>query len=252
MELSRHLTSSHSPEDLTTKAHRSSSLLEVQRTRKQIDQDAQLLANRIKLLRMEEARTWKKIEETRKKAKDILAAKRREEERLHRKEQVLLEKERVNTALKDRYVRMRDERRSVQGVAQQTLINHKQRAASVMKKESESQREKKKQILNYLQEQNQQKARQIQMERQRAAKKVEQHRSRKHAAVREVYNRKLSQEDYLAHRREKEVMEMERIEMELIEKLKTTQMIQQQAYDSLESAMNQERLPSLDHAGSTT
>ena len=40
-----------------------------------MDKDAQLLANRIALLRQEEMKTRKKIEETRKKSKEILTKK---------------------------------------------------------------------------------------------------------------------------------------------------------------------------------
>jgi len=40
--------------------------------RKKAEEDAQLLANRIALLQLEEKRAMKKIDETRKKAKEIM------------------------------------------------------------------------------------------------------------------------------------------------------------------------------------
>jgi len=43
--------------------------------RKQAEDDVKLLANRIALLKMEEQKAWKKIEETKKKAKDIMHTK---------------------------------------------------------------------------------------------------------------------------------------------------------------------------------
>lgn len=45
--------------------------------RKQAEDDVKLLANRIALLKMEEQKAWKKIEETKKKAKDIMHTKQR-------------------------------------------------------------------------------------------------------------------------------------------------------------------------------
>ena len=42
-----------------------------------MDRDAQLLANRIALLKQEEMRTWKKIEETKKRTADILTLKQK-------------------------------------------------------------------------------------------------------------------------------------------------------------------------------
>jgi len=44
-----------------------------------VERDAQLLANRIALLKQEEMKTWKKIEETKRKASDIMKAKAQNE-----------------------------------------------------------------------------------------------------------------------------------------------------------------------------
>jgi len=48
-----------------------------QSVRKKMDRDAQLLANRIALLKQEEMRTWKKIEETKSRTKDIVELKQK-------------------------------------------------------------------------------------------------------------------------------------------------------------------------------
>jgi len=40
-----------------------------------MEKDAQLLANRIALLKQEEMKTWKKIEETKKRAKEVISLK---------------------------------------------------------------------------------------------------------------------------------------------------------------------------------
>lgn len=50
-----------------------------------IERDAQLLANRIALLKQEEMKTWKKIEDTRKRTNEICVLKRRNEERIQKK-----------------------------------------------------------------------------------------------------------------------------------------------------------------------
>ena len=61
------------------------SLAEVKKRRKDIDRDAQLLANRIALLKQEEMKTWKKIEDTRKRTNEIVQLKNRNEERIQKK-----------------------------------------------------------------------------------------------------------------------------------------------------------------------
>ncbi len=47
-----------------------------------IERDAQLLANRIALLKQEEMKTWKKIEETKKRTTEISVNKRRNEDKV--------------------------------------------------------------------------------------------------------------------------------------------------------------------------
>lgn len=60
-------------------------LVDTNKRRKELERDAQLLANRIALLKQEEMKTWKKIEETKKKTGDILGLKRRNEDRVRKR-----------------------------------------------------------------------------------------------------------------------------------------------------------------------
>lgn len=55
------------------------------RERQEVERDAQLLANRIALLKQEEMKTWKKIEETKKKASEVMRLKQKNEERIRLK-----------------------------------------------------------------------------------------------------------------------------------------------------------------------
>ena len=48
--------------------------------RKKADDDVKLLQNRITLLKMEEKKAWKKIEETKKKAREIMQVRQRNQE----------------------------------------------------------------------------------------------------------------------------------------------------------------------------
>jgi hypothetical protein len=49
-----------------------------------IERDAQLLANRIALLKQEEMKTWKKIDDTKKRTNEILSLKKRNEEKIQK------------------------------------------------------------------------------------------------------------------------------------------------------------------------
>ncbi len=59
--------------------------------RKKAEEDAQLLANRIALLQLEEKRAMKKIEETKKKAKEIMELKNRNLQIQREKDEVKIE-----------------------------------------------------------------------------------------------------------------------------------------------------------------
>lgn len=58
--------------------------------RKKAEEDAQLLANRIALLQLEEKKAHKKIEETKKKAKEIMELKNRNLQAQREKEMVCI------------------------------------------------------------------------------------------------------------------------------------------------------------------
>ena len=56
-----------------------------QKERKDIERDAQLLADRIALLKQEEMKTWKKIEETKKRATDVVKLKQKNNQKIQEK-----------------------------------------------------------------------------------------------------------------------------------------------------------------------
>lgn len=58
----------------------SNALAEQRATKKRAQDDVKLLANRIALLKLEEKKAWKKIEDTKKKAVDIMKVRQRNKE----------------------------------------------------------------------------------------------------------------------------------------------------------------------------
>lgn len=63
-------------------------LIEAKQARKKVEEDALLLANRIALLEVEDKKAQKKIQETRKKAQEIMDLKARNKESEQKKEDV--------------------------------------------------------------------------------------------------------------------------------------------------------------------
>jgi hypothetical protein len=75
-----------------------------------VEKDAQLLANRIALLKQEEMKTWKKIEETKKRAQEVMRLKMRNNERVQEKMEKMQYDNMVSQMTKQRINQMRKER----------------------------------------------------------------------------------------------------------------------------------------------
>merc|ERR1711964_424855 len=98
-----------SPEDNDlTGGTASSRKLAAKHARKRAEDDAKLLANRIALLKAEELKAWKKIEETRNRANQIMKLRQRNAEttqaklsRKHEQDQEVQEKQNHNRSIKD-------------------------------------------------------------------------------------------------------------------------------------------------------
>jgi len=63
-----------------------------------------------------------------------------------------------------------------------------------------------------------------------AAMKIEEDRTRRIHQVQRHAEGRVNNEDYLRQQKEEEVMQMEKLEMELIKKLQNTQAVQKEAY----------------------
>ena len=69
--------------------------------------------------------------------------------------------------------------------------------------------------------------------------KIEQDKNRRLYNVKKQIDEKVMNEDFMRSNKEEEVMQMEKLEMELIKKLQNTQAIQKDAYAELERALKE-------------
>lgn len=68
-------------------------LVATRQNKKKAAEDAKLLANRIALLKLEEKKAWKKIEETKRKADQVTKVRARNDEDRRRKEEIRMQRE---------------------------------------------------------------------------------------------------------------------------------------------------------------
>jgi len=72
-----------------------------------------------------------------------------------------------------------------------------------------------------------------------AAMKIEEEKKRRILNVQRQHEDRVNNEEVVRQQKEDEVMQMEKLEMELIKKLQNTQAIQKEAYQELEKALKE-------------
>ena len=85
-------------------------LAEAKQMRKRADEDARLLSNRIALLKQEEMKAMKKIDETRRKAQEIIDARNRNLEEQRKREESRKQKEQEESAKMEENRKIREQK----------------------------------------------------------------------------------------------------------------------------------------------
>ncbi len=78
-----------SHEDTNTSTHAQRSLSDAKKDRKRYEQDAELLSNRIRLLQIEEQKTWKQIERAQKQKEELDRARKMKEYKFKFKQEIM-------------------------------------------------------------------------------------------------------------------------------------------------------------------
>lgn len=102
-----------------------------------MDRDAQLLANRIALLKQEEIKTWKKIEETKKRANEVMKLKQRNNERVQAKAEKMQYDMMLAQQNRQRIDQIRKERNIEKAKIQQSILMSKHEEARQAKLKTE-------------------------------------------------------------------------------------------------------------------
>merc|ERR1719502_1209266 len=176
--------------------------------RKQAELDAQMLANRIALLRQEEAKALKKIEVTRKKANEVKARQQAKQERESKRESHFEAKEMEIQKNLEKNLAMREANRAARDSVQRSVLEKNRERWDEIKRGKEDAKS-----------------------RQAAV------RASKYDGHRENYESKIAQEDDMKAQTEALIQRMEREEMELIQRLQNTHSVQQSAMAELESTI---------------
>lgn len=213
-------------------------LLESKMIRKKAEEDAQLLANRIALLQLEEKKAMKKIDETKKKAKEIIELKNRNLQAQKEREQVRKQKEEEeiqkliqNKSFKEQVKINQENNRNQLLRRLKDDVELMRKTKQDLKEQTLSQKDedymKNVEVVNSIKN----KEREAQIKKQRQLEEVKQ-------KARIEYENKINQELLLKEKTDDLIARLEQQEMELIQRLQNTQTLQKEAFDDLEKALS--------------
>ena len=213
-------------------------LSDAKQMRKRAEEDARLLSNRIALLKLEELKAVKKIEETQKKAQEIIRARNRTLEEQKKKEE--LKNKRISEEnlkiQKNRQLRENEKKIKMQAsnykinkahhdsMSMKMTLEHNARIIEHMRLEELAHK-------TFMKESVKQQHKEAEEKRKKLLE------SKKEKARKEN-ERRIDEENMKRKIREDEVARMEQEELELIQRLQNTQLLQKTAYEDLEHALS--------------
>lgn len=214
-------------------------LFDATAARRRAEQDAILLANRIRLLKSEEEKTRRKIKETEKRTKDVVHVRQRQEEQRALREAEAARKEVEEQERRERLLRERD--------VQQRKINMKSRSIQnekhAMVREVKQQREINQQLIEEERKEQlaiaQMKHERVSAALQHSAKQRTRSEGAKHEVARSMVEERLQREEADRKNNLALIEQMEQEEASLIAKLQRSQERHRVAYQQLEDALAQ-------------
>eukprot|EP00931_Biecheleriopsis_adriatica_P092516 TRINITY_DN66326_c0_g1_i1.p1 TRINITY_DN66326_c0_g1~~TRINITY_DN66326_c0_g1_i1.p1 ORF type:complete len:263 (-),score=83.11 TRINITY_DN66326_c0_g1_i1:106-894(-) len=214
-------------------------LTSAKEARKRAELDAQLLANRIALLKQEEEKAWKKIEETRKRASEIVELRKQNEQKFSAKEHFYKQKWESIRAAQAENQKQREKNRATREQTRHGLMEQKHANAQSTKQQSQNMLLQKKEREAAERQSNLERSSYLKARKDDAKRRLEETRLAQLEKFREDYEARTAQEELLRARTDALVAKMEKEEMELIQRLQNTQTVQRNAYEELEAALGQ-------------
>ena len=134
---------------------------------------------------------------------------------------------------------LRDHRRTEKGRVSEAIMKNRKDEAKMIKLEGKRNTRIKSEMTKRTLTDKKKKSKAVKDQLRLGELKKHEYEKQKHDAARKEFEDRINKEIRLKKQKEKEVMQMEMIEMELIKKLQNTQNIQKNAYQELENALAQ-------------
>ncbi|KAL4437624.1 hypothetical protein ABPG74_017862 [Tetrahymena malaccensis] len=212
-------------------------LNKIKKDRKVTDDEALIMENRIKLLKKEEHKTKKKIEEMNKKSEEIFSIKARHEQTKYMRQIMQQEEEMRIQSAKEQHEqqRMKQKEKRFDKISEILLKNHQHYEKVKSEKEA---------IKAMLQEQKQKEeienviyVKKIKKKLNQASKKIQEQKYQDVEKIIERYQQEIQLEEQRKLENQIKIQKMEQVEQNLIKKLQKSQIIQHQALLQLQDAI---------------
>lgn len=208
-------------------------------SRKRAEQDAMLLQNRINLLRAEESKAQKKIEETKKRANEILDLRNRNEKKRMEREEFEASRAKYENDQRESIIKGRNDGKQKMNQIRFNLMNQRSENRNNIKDE-------RREIMQRCKAEREGEYARAASKRdiiRTAAIALSNRRNKamedKEMTARRQFEDRIMQQESTRKNKEDLIMRMEQEEVELIQRLQQTQQRQRAAYDQLEDILQQ-------------
>lgn len=219
------------------------SLSNVKKARKLFENDANLLSNRIKLLQLEEAKTWKFIKDTQKKKEKIQEYRKVKEAKIRQHEQIseVFERQLEENMQKIKMIKMEIERNKLN--SKKVLQSSKKVAYVETKRLKQQISEQRVKFEEDFVNENKKRSTSVRVEHIKQGIRKKQDYELKLNRSKEDYLKRVNKEIEIKEELADKLNQMEVMELELIRRLQNTQNIQQKVLSEFES-MKKNRIAS--------
>ena len=184
-------------------------------------------------------RTWKKIEETRKRASEVKSLKAKNEERYQKHLEHVRRQSEYQRGKQRQLYELKKTRESEKEQIFKAIERSKRDDARHAKLQAKNFEAKRRDYLDRIRGENQMKTRIIREQERYAAMRLQERKHKKFEDSQRHYDSRVEDEERARHQKELEVQQMELMEMDLIKRLQHTQAIQKSAYSEFEEALAQ-------------
>jgi hypothetical protein len=216
----------------------SNPMLDAKSTRKRAEVDLQLLANRVALLKAEEAKSLAKIHVTKTRAKNVVEVKKRNESSGNERYATQMKREEDVRKARIRAQEERERRKKRLEHTRLLVSEGKMKVAAEKKKDLEDRLEERKKQLLIEEVEKRQKAEEQRRRHHMIQVKAAKEKETKELETQAMYAKKLEEEILRANEAESLIAQLEAEEAEMIERLRKVHENQQSAYGTLKASLD--------------